>query len=125
MNGQRIVETEEDGAWKCQEVSKAGKLKPGIYNLYLSQKVDKSKRHDGIIVYFTEAYVYQQAGEIFVMHSRADFFHMLPEIGSNKSIIYDALGDAQVTTSIKSNTAVLEKLHPSEDCYSAEKMDGK
>ena len=27
MNGQRIVETEEDGVWKCIEVGKARKLK--------------------------------------------------------------------------------------------------
>lgn len=50
MNGQRIVESEEDGEWKIQEVSKAGKLKPGIYNLYSSQQTDKSKRHVGVIV---------------------------------------------------------------------------
>ncbi|GEM_PF-5196009 len=42
MNGQRIVEIEEDAVWKIQEVGKAGKLRPGIYNLYSSQQVDKS-----------------------------------------------------------------------------------
>ena len=92
MNGQRIVETEEEGVWKCQEVGKAGKLKPGIYNLYLSQLADKSKRYFGIIVYATNNHVYQQVGEIFVMHSCSDFYEMLPKIGTKKSICYDAQG---------------------------------
>jgi hypothetical protein len=98
MNGQRIVETEEDGDWKCQEIGKAGKLKPGIYNLYLSQQADKSKRYTGVITYFSENYIYQQTDKNLVMHTRFDFFEMLPEIGTKKSIVYDAQGKAQVYT---------------------------
>ena len=92
MNGQRIVETEEDGVWKCQEVGKAGKLKPGIYNLYLSQQPDKSKCYGGVIVHSSDSYIYQKVGEIFIIHSRSDFYDTLPEIGTQKSIIYDAFG---------------------------------
>ncbi|MFH0782794.1 MAG: KfrB domain-containing protein [Pseudomonadota bacterium] len=92
MNGQRIVEAEENGDWKCQEVSKAGKLKPRIYNLYLSQQPDKSKRYDGIIVHSTDSYIYQKVGEIFIIHSRSDFYDTPPEIGTKKGIIYDAHG---------------------------------
>jgi hypothetical protein len=95
MNGQRIVETEENGDWKCQEVGKAGKLKPGIYNLYLSQQPDKSKRYDGIIVHSIHNYIYQQVGEIYVMHSLSDFYETFPEIGTKRSIVYDAQGKAQ------------------------------
>ncbi|MFH0785164.1 MAG: KfrB domain-containing protein [Pseudomonadota bacterium] len=92
MNGQRIVETEEDGDWKIQEVGKAGKLKPGIYNLYSSQQADKSKRYDGVIVHLAGCYIYQQVGEIIVIHSLSDFYETLPEVGTNKSIVYDAQG---------------------------------
>ena len=94
MNGQRIVETEEDGGWKIQEVGKAGKLKPGIYNLYSSQQADKLKRYDGVILHSAGSYIYQQVGEIIVMHSQSDFYKTLPEIGTKKSIIYDAQGKA-------------------------------
>ncbi|MFH0781531.1 MAG: KfrB domain-containing protein [Pseudomonadota bacterium] len=97
MNGQRIVETEEDVVWKIQEVGKAGKLKPGIYNLYSSQRADKSKRHDGVIVHSADSYIYQQVGEIIVMHSQSDFYETLPEIGTNKRIVYDAQGKAKVS----------------------------
>jgi hypothetical protein len=95
MNGQRIVEAEEDGAWKIQEVGKARKLKPGIYNLYSSQQADKSKRYSGIIVHSAGSCIYQQAGEIIVMHSQSDFYKALPEIGTTKSIVYDAQGKAR------------------------------
>ena len=101
MNGQRIVETEEDGVWKIQEVGKAGKLKPGIYNLYSSQQADKSKRHDGVIVHSADSYIYQQVGEIIVMHSLSDFYETLPEIGTKKSIVYDAQGKARVSAAKK------------------------
>ena len=96
MNGQRIVETEEDDTWKCQEVSKAGKLKPGIYNLYMSQQPDKSKRYYGIIVHYTDDYIYQKVDERFICHSRADFGDKLPEIGTKKSIVYDTQGQVSV-----------------------------
>ena len=92
MNGQRIVEAEEDGVWKCQEVGKAGKLKPGIYNLYQSKPVDKFKRNDGIIVHVSGSYIYQQTGECIITHLRSDFYQTLPEIGVVKSIAYDAQG---------------------------------
>ena len=95
MNGQRIVETEEDGAWKIQEVGKAGKLKPGIYNLYSSQQADKSKRYEGVIVHSADSYLYQEVGEIIVIHSQSDFYNPLPEIGTKKSIVYDAHGKAR------------------------------
>ena len=98
LNGQRIVEIEEDGTWKCQEVGKAGKLKPGIYNLYLSQHPDKTKRHDGVIVYSTDSYIFQKVEEIFIMHSLSDFHETSPDIGTNKSIVYDVQGKARVSS---------------------------
>jgi hypothetical protein len=96
MNGQRILQTEKDGAWANHRVDKAGALKPGIYNLYLGQQADKRQRHDGVIVYADNDQVYQQIGKTFVMHHRADF-DKVPEIGSAKSISYDTQGKACVT----------------------------
>lgn len=96
MNGQRIVEAEEDGDWKIQEIGKAGKLRPGIYNLNASQQADKSKRYYGVIVHSADSCIYQQAEGIIVTHSQSDFFETLPEIGTNKTIVYDALGKAKV-----------------------------
>lgn len=96
MNGQRIVQTENQGAWTNQKVDKAGALKPGIYNIYMAQKADKSQRHDGSIVHADSGSIYQQVGKNLVMHARSDF-DKVPEIGSAKSITYDASGKAQVS----------------------------
>ncbi len=95
MNGQRIVQTEQRGAWTNQKVDKAGDMKPGIYNLYMAQQADRSQRHDGMIVHADSNSVYQQIGKNFVMHSRSDF-DKVPDIGSAKSITYNAQGKAQV-----------------------------
>lgn len=63
MNGQRIVQTEQEGAWANQKVDKAGALKPGIYNLYMAQQADKKQTHDGVIVHADNNQVYQQVGK--------------------------------------------------------------
>ena len=96
MNGQRIVEGEENGVWKIQEVSKAGKLKPGIYDLYQSIPADRTKRHDGIIVHTSSDHVYQQTKDHNIRHSRSSFYKTLPEIGTIKSIAYDAQGKVMI-----------------------------
>lgn len=96
MNGQRIVQSEQGGAWTNQKVDKAGELKPGIYSLYMAQQADKSQRHEGVIVHADSNSVFQQVGKQFVMHSRSDF-DKVPDIGSAKSISYDAQGKANVS----------------------------
>jgi len=45
--------------------------------------------------------IYQQVGEIIVMHLLSDFYETLPEIGTNRSIVYDAQGKAQVFIAVK------------------------
>ena len=97
MNGQCIVQTEQDGAWKNQKVEKAGELRPGFYNLYLAQPADKSQRHEGVILHADATHVFQAVGKSYVMHALADFAQM-PEIGVTKSITYDGAGKAQVST---------------------------
>jgi hypothetical protein len=96
MNGSRIVQIERGGEWKNENVDKAGSLKPGVYNLYLAQKADKSHSYDGQIVHADRVGVYQQIGKKFVMHSPNDF-DIVPAIGSAKSINYDAQGKACVS----------------------------
>lgn len=99
MNGQRIVQSEEDGAWANKKVDKAGQLKPGIYNLYLAQQADQTQKHVGVIVYADGAHVYQQTGKTFVAHARAAF-DSLPEIGVAASVSYDPQGKAQVAAEV-------------------------
>ncbi|CCE25813.1 IncP plasmid survival protein KfrB [Methylotuvimicrobium alcaliphilum] len=97
MNGQRILQGESDGAWTSQKVDKAGTLKPGIYNIYTAEPVDKSQRYDGVIVYADKNSVYQQIGKKFVMHARQDF-DIVPSHGSVKSISYNDYGKAVISS---------------------------
>jgi hypothetical protein len=96
MNGSKIVQGREEGSsgWMNRKVDKAGALKPGIYNLYMSGQADKTKRYDGVIVHADNNSVFQKVGKGFVNHSRSDFGDKIPEIGSEKSIFYDSSGKA-------------------------------
>jgi cell filamentation protein len=96
MNGQRLVQSEDGGQWSTNKVEKAGGIKPGIYNIHLSVNADKSKNYDGVILYTDKDFVYQQVGKSFVKHNLVDF-EKVPEIGTTKSIGYDAKGKATVT----------------------------
>lgn len=100
MNGQRIVQIEKGGTWTNDKVDKAGTLKPGIYNLYMAKEADKSQKHDGTIVHTDSGNVYQQIGKNFVMHDR-NTFDKVPDIGTLKSIGYDAQGKAVVAEAIR------------------------
>lgn len=96
MNGQRILQSEHEGAWKNQKVDKAGELKPGIYNIYMAEKADKSKQYDGVVVHTDNDNVYQKIDKKFVMHSRQDF-DIAPVMGSAKSISYNNQGKAVIS----------------------------
>ncbi len=87
MNGQRLVQSEQGGQWNTDKVEKAGTVKPGIYNIHLAIGADKSKHHDGLIVYVDKDCVYQQVGKNFVKHDLVAF-DKVPEIGSNSSVKY-------------------------------------
>ena len=88
MNGQRIVQHEQEGQWQNDKVDRAGAVKPGIYNLYLASPADKTKIHDGVVLYADKESVFQQVGKSFIKHARSDF-DKVPESGSNASIRYD------------------------------------
>ncbi|MDL1867481.1 conjugal transfer protein TraO [Betaproteobacteria bacterium PRO4] len=100
MNGQRIVQIEQGGTWKNEKVDKAGTLKPGIYNLYMAKEADKGQKHDGTIVHTDNGSVYQKIGTNFVMHDRKNF-DKVPDVGTLKSIGYDAQGKAVVAEAAK------------------------
>ena len=98
MNGQRIVQHEQERQWRNDKVNRAGIVKPGIYNLYLASQADKSKTHDGVVLYADKERIFQQVGKSYVKHARSDF-DKVPEIGSNSSIKYE---DGKALTSILS-----------------------
>lgn len=89
MNGQRLIQTARGGEWDTEQVSKAGNIKPGIYNIHLATEADKSKIHDGIILHADKEHVFQQSGKDFVKHNRENF-DKVPDIGSLSSIKYGA-----------------------------------
>lgn len=88
MNGQKLVQSEQEGQWVTIKVEKAGPIKPGIYNIYLSMQADKTKSHDGVIVHTDKEHVYQQVGKTFVAHDQGNF-SKAPEVGRNSCIKYD------------------------------------
>jgi hypothetical protein len=88
MNGQKILQHEQEGRWLNDKVEKAGLLKPGIYNLYLASQADKTRIHDGVILHADKDNVFQQVGKSVVKHDPADF-GTTPAVGSNCSITYD------------------------------------
>lgn len=88
MNGQKIVQHEQEGRWLNDKVEKAGLVKPGIYNLYLANPADKTKTHDGLILHVDRDNVFQQVGRSVVLHEQVDFAKA-PAIGSHSSITYE------------------------------------
>jgi KfrB protein len=89
MNGQRIIQREEDGKWQNHKVEKAGALKPGIYNVYLATPAEKRKTYEGVIVHAEDGAVYQQVSRGFVMHARDDL-DTAPVIGGAYRIEHGA-----------------------------------
>ena len=65
MNGQRIIQREEEGKWQNYKVEKAGAIKPGIYNVYLATPAERRKTYEGVIVHAEDDAVYQQVGRGF------------------------------------------------------------
>ncbi len=88
MNGQKIVQHEQEGRWLNDKVEKAGLVKPGIYNLYLASQADKTRTLDGVILHADKDHFFQQVGKNITKHDRGDFVKA-PAIGSHFSITYD------------------------------------
>ena len=88
MNGQCLVQAEQDGKWQTVKVAKAGAVKPGIYEIHLSSLAEKTNAYDGPILHADKDFVYQQVHKSYIKHERADF-DKVPDIGSNSSVKYD------------------------------------
>jgi hypothetical protein len=99
MNGQRLLQSERDGAWTTDKVDKAGQIKPGIYRLDAAQAADQSKSHLGVIVHADKQAVYQQSGMSLVRHDAAAFSQP-PQIGAPARIDYEG-GRAAVAQYIR------------------------
>lgn len=96
MNGQRLLQTHENGQWNVAKVEKASvNIEPGVYNLYLAEAADKNEQHTGLILHSDKQYVYQQQGEDVVRHDRSDF-GIVPEQDTLRSISYGEDGRAKV-----------------------------
>lgn len=81
-------------------VEKAGAIKPGLYNIYLSRQADKSKSHDGLVLHADKEFVYQQVGKTYITHA-LEGFATAPETGSIASISYEADKVLIATRSVK------------------------
>jgi hypothetical protein len=96
MNGSRIVQAEEGGAWLNRKVEKAGELKPGIYNIFNATKADSKAQYTGTIVHTDKDSVYQQTTKTeFIVHRTASF-DSVPKVGESKTISYGQNGMAKV-----------------------------
>jgi hypothetical protein len=89
MNGQCLVQVEKEGQWATEKVEKAAGIKPGIYNIYLAVDADKTKAHEGTILYVDQRRAYQQVGRSFVKYLLTDF-DKVPDTGINASVRYAA-----------------------------------
>src|SRR6478735_10597043 len=87
MNGQKLLQTEHAGEWQVDKVEKAGTIRPGIYNLYLSTTADQAGVHVGVVLHADSQFVYQQVGKTFVRHERTRF-DQVPTLGAHVSIRY-------------------------------------
>ena len=87
MNGQKLLQSERAGQWQVDKVEKAGALKPGIYNIYLSTPADQASVHVGVVLHADPEFVYQHVGKTFVRHDRTSFAQV-PPLGAHVSIRY-------------------------------------
>lgn len=88
MNGQRLIQEQEGGEWVTQKVSKAGRLKPGIYHTYLAKDADRALQHTGVVFHADGIYVYQQEPQGITRHP-FPAFSSLPEYGRPVCITYE------------------------------------
>lgn len=88
LNSYRLLQSLNAGEWEVNEVKKAGAIKPGIYNIYLATPADRTKIHDGMVLYADKDSVYQQVKMAFVRHERASF-DQIPLHGTHCKILYE------------------------------------
>jgi cell filamentation protein len=89
MNGQRVIQQEQEGQWVTQKVGKARHLKPGIYNAYMAQEADRKRQHTGFVFHADEAHVYQHEGALGITRHPLSAFGAVPEYGLPVIISYE------------------------------------
>jgi KfrB protein len=100
MNGQRLVQNENDGQWETDKVDKAGAIKPGIYNIHLATDADHAKAYEGVVIHVDKTTVYQQVGKAFIRHDRT-LFDKVPVIGSVSKLEYEGNKAIVAASSVK------------------------
>lgn len=89
LNGHKVLQAEQDGAWTNERVEKAGALRPGLYELFLAQQSDRSTPTSGALVIVDDGVLYQSTGTGVVAHTWSDF-DVPPAIGMHGTVNYDS-----------------------------------
>lgn len=98
MNGCRILQ-KYDQEWKTTGLIKRveSDIKPGIYNLFLSEPVQYNRSYEGQLLFMDkkENIIYQKIGKGYVKHD-GRFFGKKPPIGKIVTIQYHEGSEVQI-----------------------------
>ncbi len=99
MNGQKLAQNDSTGEWKTEKVTKAGDIKPGLYNLYNAIDADLLKDNIGEVIHIDKKdnALYQKHGSQYIKHDLSCFDEM-PEIGRMMNIKYE--NNKTITTEV-------------------------
>jgi KfrB protein len=89
MNGQRLIQKEQEGKWLTEKVEKAPGIKPGIYNIFLSKDAanEETNIFFGMIFHSNKNSFYQKVGKDIIKHDKS-LFDVKPALGKNITIEY-------------------------------------
>lgn len=88
MNGQRLVQEQARMDWNTLKVSKAGRLKPGIYHVSTARDADPALQHTGVVFHADESYLYQKVDAQGTVRHPLSAFNAVPEQGRTVRITY-------------------------------------
>jgi len=90
MNGQKLIQTEENNKWQTKKIEKANGVRPGIYNIYNASEADSENDNIGEVIHFDKKnkLLYQKNGNQFIRHD-SDNIGQIPTMGSFVNIRYD------------------------------------
>ncbi|MCG7556057.1 MULTISPECIES: KfrB domain-containing protein [Pseudoalteromonas] len=70
MNGQKLLESQNNDSWQVDGVERSTPLKCGVYNLFNCIEAEPTEVYHGRVVHVDELYVYQQIDNKFVRHDK-------------------------------------------------------
>lgn len=93
MNGHRALQNLTENGWKTTGLIKPIEegIKPGIYNLFVSNPADTEKGvYEGLLLFVDKekGLVYQQVNQDYITH-KLELFEKSPLAGKTVSIQYD------------------------------------